>query len=523
MGQSKSSAAGLGSDALAGFDYQMDVSVWLALDLMLGSKLTQEIVLEPNSQEDLEAELEENEPGRSVNILDLDSYTMIVQSKLRSGNAWTASGIKRLLNHGGPNRQSASSRLSKRDVRYLLVTSAALNEDTRKLQIRQAGTWPTPAEIPPRLEKSLPPHSAGRVAILGNLDEEHLETKIRLSLTDSFRVPNAKWTACRDALRQEAGIRMRGGGSGRWCREDLEHLIREYEGYLASSPELERYVYPTNWKELREAMRGKYAALLVGQSGTGKTMATRKLYETLRSEIPGLARVPITRGPSELLNDQTEAPVLYDIEDPWGRFDFNPSTRAWNDQLQKCFREARHDRLVIATTRDDVAQSSRALKTVAPWIVKLEVEHYGEEERRELYQSRIPALPRKIQLIAQHGVGVALEKLSSPLEIQKFFDALTTIDDSLLNNPRRLPFDCDRPSTPGFRLNSPLSIKFRNVMTCAQRLSSGACSEQPTSSLLACCGHLKRSLRIKMTTLAMVLCRWFSSLLLLAISGKMRT
>ena len=106
--------------------------------------------------------------------------------------------------------------------------------------------------------------------------------------------------------------------------------------------------------------------------------------------------------------------------------------------MQKCFSEARHDRLVIATTRDDVAQSSRALRTVEPWIVKLEVEHYGEEERRKLYQSRIPVLPRKVQLIAQHGLGLALAKLISPLEIQKFFDALTTIEDDLLNNPQRL-------------------------------------------------------------------------------------
>ena len=315
----KSRAPGPGSDALAGLDYQKDVSVWLALDLMLSSKLTQEIVLEPNSQEDLEAELKENEPGRGVSILELDSYTMVVQSKLRTGNHWTVSGIKRLLNHGGPNRQSAFSRLSKCNVRYLLVTSAPLNEGTRKLQIRRAGTWPNPDEMPSTIKKSLPPNAAGRVAILGNLDEEHLETKVRLLLTDGFRVPNAKWTACRDALRQEAHIRMRGGGFGRWRREDLERVIRDHEGYLASSPELERYVYPTNWKELCEAMRGKYAALLVGQSGTGKTMATRKLYELLRSEIPGLARVPITRGPSELFNDQTEAPVLYDIEDPWGQ------------------------------------------------------------------------------------------------------------------------------------------------------------------------------------------------------------
>ena len=434
----KSGTARSGSNALAGYEYQMDVSAWLALDLMLGSKLTQEILLEPSSQEDLEADLEENEPGRITNMVGWGNYTLIVQSKLRRGKAWTVSDVRSLLNHGGPNRQSASHRLSKSDVRYLLVTSAGLNDGTQKLQVRRAGEWPNPNEMPWTIKKSVPAGSAGRVAIIGNLDEEYLETKIRLLLTDSFRVPKAKWKACRDALHGEARIRMLRGGSGRWSRADLEHVIREHEGYLASSPELERYVYPSIWGKLRKAMRTDYAALIVGQSGTGKTMATRKLYEVLRSEIPGLSRVPITRGPSELFNDQTETPVLYDIEDPWGRFDFDRSSRPWNDQLAKCFREARHDRLVIATTRRDVAQSAGALKTVEPWIVRLDVEHYGEDERRELYRSRISVLRRKLQLIAQRAMRDVLEQLGTPLEIQKFFDALSTVDEQMLSNPRRV-------------------------------------------------------------------------------------
>ena len=35
-------------------EYQIDVSVWLALDLVLAAKLTHELVLEPASQEDVE-------------------------------------------------------------------------------------------------------------------------------------------------------------------------------------------------------------------------------------------------------------------------------------------------------------------------------------------------------------------------------------------------------------------------------------------------------------------------------------
>ncbi len=38
---------GSGGDALAGLDYQIDVSVWLALDLILANRLTDELELEP--------------------------------------------------------------------------------------------------------------------------------------------------------------------------------------------------------------------------------------------------------------------------------------------------------------------------------------------------------------------------------------------------------------------------------------------------------------------------------------------
>jgi hypothetical protein len=44
-----------GASALSGFEYQIDVSIWLALDLVLASKLAPECVLEPLSQEDFEA------------------------------------------------------------------------------------------------------------------------------------------------------------------------------------------------------------------------------------------------------------------------------------------------------------------------------------------------------------------------------------------------------------------------------------------------------------------------------------
>ncbi|WP_143149108.1 hypothetical protein [Hyphomicrobium sp. CS1BSMeth3] len=410
------------------------MSVWLTLDLLLEAKLADEVVLEPASEEDLEAELREYEPGSITGQVTMGDYQLVVQAKLRRGDAWTVNGLKNLLVHGGESRQSAAKRLANPTTKYLLVTSAALNGLTRDLGVHSAGVWPK-APLPKSIAPLISCDATGRVAVIGSQDEARLKSEIKRLLTESFRVPNARWQACWTKLREEARVRILGGGGGRWLRSELEHLITVHDGYLASSPELARYVHPTNWHELRSRIAERHAALIIGQSGTGKTLATKKLFEELRKEIPGLAHVQITHGPHQLRNDQTPPPVLYDIEDPWGRFDFDPNSRPWNDQVAGLLAGARADRMIIATSRLDVANSADILKDVKPWIVALEAEHYGKRERSRLYQARIADLPRALQLLAKQSEKRVLDELATPLEIQKFFDALTTLDRTELNNP----------------------------------------------------------------------------------------
>lgn len=418
---------GSGSYSILGYEYQIDVSVWLAIDLVLASRLAQELVLEPATEEDVEADLAENEPGRITNEISIGSYRLIVQAKRRSGDAWTVAGLKALLKHG-KTRKSAAKRLEDLNARYLLVTSAGLNGGTRSLQVGRAGIWPKMEGMPTSIKQCLPKDAAGRVAVIGGQSEKSLWMDIKTLLVESFRIPHNRLKDCHQTLRSEARVRIGGAGAGRWSRRDLEQIVRQHGGYIASSPELDQYVHPTNWAALRSAMQERYAALIIGQSGTGKTMATRKLYDELREIIPGLVRIPITLGPQQLIGDTTESPVFYDIEDPWGRYDFDPTSRPWNDQLSRFFSEARHDRVVVATSRRDVAQATGALEFVKPWVIDLEAEHYGKKERQLLYQTRIDALPRKLQGLAKRSEKQVLSELATPLEIQKFFDALTTIE-----------------------------------------------------------------------------------------------
>lgn len=418
---------GSGARSLAGYDYQVDVSIWLALDVMLGSGLTQVIELEPGSEEDIEAKLVDEEPGRISTRVGLDDYTLVVQAKLRGGDAWTVKGIERLLKHGSASRPAAKDRLRDPKIRYLLITSAGLNGGARGLAAKHAGSWPKKDAMPSALVNELPEDSAGRVAVIGSLDEEGIVQKIERLLIVRFGVPNSRWINCLQVLRQEARLRIRRAGGGLWRREEVEHVIRKHDGYLASSPKLDSYIQPKNWRTLRDAMMGpNHAVIIVGQSGTGKTLATDKLFEDLRREIPGLARVRIRKGPHELRHDTTPPPVLYDIEDPWGRYSFDSSTRAWNDELSRALSSARADRLVMATSRRDVAVASGGLKSVEDWVVPLEAEHYGKTERKQIYRSRIESLPRAMHSLAIEAEGRVLERLATPLEIDKFFDALRT-------------------------------------------------------------------------------------------------
>jgi hypothetical protein len=103
------------------------------------------------------------------------------------------------------------------------------------------------------------------------------------------RVPNAHLEACRSKLHEEAQTRIARAGGGRWRRKDLESVVRADEGYLASAPELEHYVHPTNWSDLRATMARDLAAIIIGQSGTGKALATSMLCDELRKEVNGSA------------------------------------------------------------------------------------------------------------------------------------------------------------------------------------------------------------------------------------------
>jgi hypothetical protein len=420
-------SVGAGSWSLLGFDYQVDVSVWIALDVMLAARMTSELTLEHVSQEDLEADMEELAPAAVADAIAMHGYRMIVQAKRRSGDAWTEARFLSLLNHG-TRRTSAASRLAQdSNARYLLVTSAALNGPVRQLGVRHAGSWPAASKVPGKIA-ALSEGVAGRIAIVGGQDDERLCNDIKTLLLERFRVPRARWQACLSALRKAAWDRMRGEAGGKWSHDNVQHIIADHEGYLVGGLERQDYVKPTNWGDLTQALAKRHAVMIIGQSGSGKTATAEALWLDRKAAIPDLKRVHITRGPEQLRTDTTLPPVLYDIEDPWGRFKFEPGSRPWNDRLGPAFQSARHDRLFIATSRADVAQLSGAADSIQRWRMPLDAENYGHAERQALYRTLSQELPSELAAFVHEREAAVLQRLSLPLELRKFFDAVPNLD-----------------------------------------------------------------------------------------------
>lgn len=410
-----------GGRSLEGYVYQLDVSILTALDLVLARKVAHEIVLEPATEEDLEADIE-HEPGALSETVALDSYRLVLQCKLRNTGPWKYEDLNRLLAHG-KRRKSARDRLADSSIRYVLVTNADLDGVARRLKAETIDAWPLASEMPPEMAKNLPADAGGRIAILGVMDQEKLNARTERLLSGRFRVPHSSLQSCRETLRSEAFLRMRGAADGIWTRLDIERLITGAGGYVGESADLEGFVPPTNWDELKTAIETKHALVITGPSGTGKTRTAKALVAHLRDQIPGIKHVVVQGGPEKIADDPNARPVVYEIEDPWGRFRLEPTSMPWNGAIAEILQSAAPDRKFVITSRSDVLHESR-LRLKDKWVVTLEDENYGPAERAKLFENRLPSLPPCLQPIVLNSRNDAIERLVTPLEMHRYFAVL---------------------------------------------------------------------------------------------------
>ena len=409
--------------ALDGFHYQLDVSVLVALQLMLIMKSATRITLEPANKEDLEVDLEPTTPGRvqaGANMA--EGYKLVAQVKLRNSGPWSINDFDALLKHGS-TRRPAKHHLEDPSTRYLLITNADASGRARNLLVSGLEEWPEERNFPASLSKTLPHGPEGRIAMWCVLTERLLDLEVNDILGSLLRVPQNRQAKCRARLRDEALQRMRGKNPGVWTREDLLSVIRGYGGYLASAPQLESFVEPANYQDLKDILQRRNAIVITGPSGTGKTWTARALVNQAQQQPspPEIIEVNVNNGPSSMRMLFNSGPKLFYVEDPWGQYSLWSGADSWTEQLPRILNEARAEYQYVITSRTDMLAQARADRGLERWTVVLDADQYRDGELAAIYDKRLDLLATNLQAKALNFRPNALEALETPFEVDLFF------------------------------------------------------------------------------------------------------
>ena len=411
--------------AQLGFDYQLDVSILAALQLLLISKAASRLILEPANEEDLEADMAPDVPGRMQSSATMaGGYKLVVQVKRTTGEPWSLADFKALLKHGSDKpggRRKALHHLDDPDTRYLLVTSAAVKGVARGLLVEGFEEAADKASFPPDLRDTLKKSPEGRIAIWSALTEKQLAADIRALMADLLHVPHVEQDNLLAKLRVEARRRTRGSEPGIWTREDLLATVRDHGGFLASLASLEHFVRPANFDDMIKLLTRTSAVVIRGPSGTGKTQAALKLCELARLRDGTLEVVPLGADdtPTSARKVVDRGPTLFYIDDPWGQYSLRSGAESWTEQLPRLLAKASPDHQFVITSRSDMM--GRARDGLNLWSVELDAAQYSGGQLREIYDNRMDQLPPALQAKAFAFRSIALEKLETPLEIELYF------------------------------------------------------------------------------------------------------
>lgn len=384
--------------AVRGYEFQVDVSIWLALDLIFVREQSSSVLIEPESQEDIEVQVKEGgDPEVSSATVEISSR-LTVQVKLRN-RPWDEASFSDLLMGSdrpegtrGPKRRTPPIKAleSDADSVYLLVTSGQLPSALKDHAVASAGERSTARAYRGPLNKRVDPAvvAPSRVTVLEQRQPDWIRGEIREILWTSLRVPHHAIDACVGQLRDEAWDRLASSGAdsgGRWTRAQITDVVRRHGGAPDKPRELANFVPPTSMQVLRAQVETRYALLLTGPTGVGKTQVAEAILWEHRSASPPFS-VITPSNPAELRRHlDRRARVLVYVEDPWGRYRRADHAREWLLELPGLLRGAGPELRFLITSPsgmlDEVATEQRQLDALDPWRQTLEETDYGEGER----------------------------------------------------------------------------------------------------------------------------------------------
>jgi len=433
-----------GNPGFSGYEYQIEVTVWVALDLMLAKRAADEIEIEPSSEEDLQAAVTDPTAASLGLVAHGTQFHLILQAKTRSGSPWPATAIADVLRGGADANVEYQGDRRKRPLamlqddpqsRYIFVTNEASAEALRPHEGVHLFDFPEVAELPPHAragyDTTAQASLAQRIVLLTGVTREVLNGRISALLTQHGHVPICRHNDCLRDLREAVRQRISGAHEGRWTRSEVMEVLVGHGGSLAPTRDMDHYVRPKSFDAIKDKLDTAHAVVIAGPSGTGKTLTADILELDLRGGQPPFDVIGEENGPGYIRGNLTRAdPVLFHLRDPWGGNRLTPSADRWSGELPKLLDNAGPGRKFLITSRSDVLQSAghELTKELRPYIVSIELEDYGSERLAEIYDGIAADLTGHAKHLAAQHRQRALAALTRPYEVKRLLVALSRED-----------------------------------------------------------------------------------------------
>ncbi len=438
-----------GNPSYAGYEYQIGVTVWVALYLMLAKEAAEWVVIEPRSHEDIEASVREPENASLRVTAEGGRFELVVQAKSRSTDPWSTTAFADVLNGKHDKDGAAGAKARARPLavlaanatkHYIFVTNESVQAGLRPHRGDHLFDFPEVHELPPYARAGFTVAAqaalAPRILICDGVTVEILQGRIERLLAQHGHVPPASHPACIRALRDAVRQRMMGADGGRWTKADLQTLLVRHGGSVLPTRTMDHYVRPNSYDAIRRSLDNLHAVVIAGPSGTGKTLTADILELDLRREVPPFEVVGEEYGPGYVRGQfPRSGPIVFHLRDPWGGNRLSPEADRWSDELPKLLRSAGAGRKFIITSRSDILQSAgqRLASGLRPYLVPIEIEDYGPARLAEIYDRISSDLSVPTLALAKAYRDAALQVLSRPYEIDRFLVALGRED---ANSPR---------------------------------------------------------------------------------------
>ena len=416
-----------GQPAFIGFDYQILVTVWLALEFIV-RRGSPEIVVEPPSEEDIAAELRGEEPATEVAI-----QSFQIQIKLLSNALWTATELTKLvaerIKKGKPGpapRPRAFQYLADRPAEhYILVTTAGVSAELNPHCITEVGQK---SHADGFNGLSVNPDIAGRIGILPNETPPNVRLRIISLLQKYCHVPGDAIDRCISNLALSVSERLAGRKPNVFKREELERLLSASRGEILSAVEP---TYPENIEKIRERLAKDNVVILIGPPGTGKSTIARLLVDEFRlGDPPAKLHTIKEREHLNLVHETINAAHshVYFVEDPWGQGILDDKARFFTTELAPLLQQARAGKTFIVTTRlGPYREAIEDRPDYSKWELILDEKSYSAVAYREIYERQLGDWKESHRVNALDVRDAVLKHLETPYAVN-FFCGLLKVE-----------------------------------------------------------------------------------------------